>query len=255
VPELPEAETIVRTLSPHIQGRRILTATFLSRRVSDATGSDIAGRHIAGIRRYGKQILIDLDRGLLLVDLRMTGKLLANGQPGPYTRAIFQLDRGAVLFDDIRQFGSIQLLDVEPTKLGPDPLEIHPAKFAERLRVRNTQVKCALLDQKFVRGIGNIYADEALFLARIHPTTRANQLSKQSALALHSAIVKLLNESIALGGSSVSDYVDASGSKGSFQLQHKVYRKEGKPCPQCGEPITRIVVAQRGTHFCPRCQS
>ncbi len=254
MPELPEAETIVRTLRPHVQGRRITSVEFLSRRVSKDSPSDLAGRRITGIRRYGKQILIDLDNGLLLVDLRMTGRLLANAEPGPYTRALLTLDRGIVLFDDVRQFGSIRILAEEPNKLGPDPLEIAAAEFANRLRARNTHVKRALLDQKFVRGIGNIYADESLFRARIHPEARANKLTKPRALQLHAAVAKLLNESIELGGSSVSDYVDASGSKGSFQLRHLVYRKEGQPCPQCGSPIRRIVVAQRGTHLCPRCQ-
>ncbi|MBM3811375.1 MAG: bifunctional DNA-formamidopyrimidine glycosylase/DNA-(apurinic or apyrimidinic site) lyase [Acidimicrobiia bacterium] len=254
MPELPEAETIVRSLMPDLLGRRIHHAEFRSRRVSPDSPALLAGRLINGLRRFGKNILFQLDRGLLLVDLRMTGRLLLNHPPGPYTRAVLQLDRGVLLFDDIRQFGSLRCLESEPHGIGPDPFDIPVHLFLEAIRARRTRVKTLLLDQSFLRGIGNIYADEILFRARVHPNAPSHRLSRPRAQALFQAMRETLEEAIACRGSSVSDYVDGSGAKGSFQLRHYVYRKQGLPCPRCHSPIRRIVVTQRGTHFCPRCQ-
>jgi formamidopyrimidine-DNA glycosylase len=209
---------------------------------------------VRSVRRYGKYILLELDRGLLAIHLGMTGKLLASGGEGPYTRAVLVLDRGAVRFDDVRQFGSVRWLRREPDKLGPDALAISAEDFLQRLRACKARLKPLLLNQAFLRGLGNIYTDEALFRAGIHPLAVAARLSRQRALGLHSAIVEVLSEAVARGGSSISDYVDAEGRPGWFQLQHRVYQRTGEPCPVCGEPIRRILVAQRGTHFCPRCQ-
>ncbi|MFN7922059.1 MAG: bifunctional DNA-formamidopyrimidine glycosylase/DNA-(apurinic or apyrimidinic site) lyase [Bryobacteraceae bacterium] len=254
MPELPEAETIVRSLRPHLEGRTIESAEFLARRVSRNSAEDFEGRTIRTVRRYGKQVLFEFDRGFARVKLGMTGALLAGASPGPYTRAIFRFGASTLLFDDIRQFGSIELLETAPADLGPDPLEIDAAIFAERLRERATEAKRALLDQSLVRGLGNIYTDEALFRAGIHPKSRTRRLQRVRAEHLHAEIVALLELAIAHRGSSISDYVDAAGERGGFQLLHRVYGKEGAPCPRCGAPIRRIVVAQRGTHFCAVCQ-
>lgn len=254
MPELPEAETIVRSLRPHLRGRAILKASFLSRRVTTDSPDSLIGRRIRDLRRYGKNILFELDAGFLLVDLRMTGRLLLNGRPGPYTRAVLELDRGTLLFDDVRQFGSIRRLEAEPGNAGPDPFEISEEAFRAGLRVRRTRVKTLLLDQTFLRGIGNIYADEILFRAGIHPLSATARLSARRTAALHAAILETLEEAISFRGSSVSDYVDGDGERGSFQLRHQVYRKQGEACPRCGSAIRRIVLGQRGTHYCPCCQ-
>jgi len=254
VPELPEAETIVRSLQEQLQGRLILNADFLSKRVSTDSPQALAGRSILQLRRYGKKILFVLDQGLLLVDLRMTGRLLLNHAPGTYTRAVLRLDQGVLLFDDIRQFGSLRILEKEPESAGPDPFEISGEQFYASLRGRSRRLKTTLLDQSFVRGLGNIYADEILFRARLHPMLKTHRLSRPRASRLHQAMRATLQEAIACRGSSVSDYVDGAGQKGTFQLRHQVYRKQGRPCPVCQTAIRRIVVGQRGTHFCPHCQ-
>lgn len=254
MPELPEAETIVRSLRPHVESRRILAAEFHARRVSKDDPALLAGRLVQSVGRYGKQILLQLDRGYLLVKLGMTGSLLWGSEPSPYTRALLEFEHGHVCFDDIRQFGSLHLLASPPTAYGPDPFEISALDFAARLRQRNTEVKKLLLDQSFVRGIGNIYADEALFRAGIHPLARSRTLRPARAAALHTVTVELLTTAIAHRGSSISDYVDAAGEKGSFQQLHQVYGREGLPCVRCEAPVRKIVVGQRGTHFCPQCQ-
>jgi formamidopyrimidine-DNA glycosylase len=262
VPELPEVETVARSLAPLLTGRRVLTAEFRCLRVlrgdPDTAARRIAGRKVTGIRRSGKHILIDLDKGMCFaVHLGMTGKLLMNGAPGKHTHAILTLDRGVLLYDDSRQFGRLEVCEGVPdrlAKLGPEPLEVSALDFTTALRKRKTRLKALLLDQTFVRGVGNIYADEALFRAGIHPLTRANTLSKPRAAGLHHAIQEVLAEAIESRGSSISDYVDADGRAGTFQQSHRVYQRTGQPCVVCGSPIRRIEVAQRGTHFCAKCQ-
>jgi len=254
MPELPEAETIARTLGPHVSGNRIIGVRFLSARAHRGRPFTLAGRLIRGVRRHGKTVLLELDEGTLAVHLGMTGKLLPGGTPGPYTRAVFTLDKGAIRFDDVRQFGFLRLLEEPSGELGPDALDLPLVEFAALFPGRRGALKPLLLNQAFLRGIGNIYADEILFRARIHPRTAASRLGSARIRRLHEAIQKVLAEAIAAGGSSISDYVDAEGRKGSFQFLHRVYRKTGQPCPACGAPIRRIVVAQRGTHYCPRCQ-
>ena len=251
MPELPEAETIVRTLAPHLVRRRILRVDYLAARACRGPRPKLDGRMVTGLRRHGKQILIALDEGFLLVKLGMTGSLRVDAPAGPYTRAVIHLDRGTVNFDDIRQFGSLEWR-AEPPGSGPDPMEIGAADLAARLAGCNSAIKRLLLDQSFLRGIGNIYADEILFRAGIDP--RARRLGRARAAKLHSAMREVLALAIRHRGSSVSDYVDAAGARGGFQKLHQVYRRNGQPCPRCGAPIRRIVVAQRGTHFCAKCQ-
>ena len=254
MPELPEAETIVRTLEPLIQGQRILSADYPGRRVWRGDVPELKGLAVVNVRRYGKQVLVGFDKGHLLVRLGMTGALIVDQIPTPYTRAVLTLSHCRLMFEDIRQFGWFEFLDEAPTQLGPDPFDLTSTAFAQRLRLRKTRAKVALLDQQFIRGVGNIYTDEALFRAGIHPNAHTHKLRAARAERLHQELIALLNEAISLRGSSISDYVDASGEKGSFQLRHRVYGKEGEPCPVCGTAIERIVIAQRGTHFCARCQ-
>ncbi|MBN9658313.1 MAG: bifunctional DNA-formamidopyrimidine glycosylase/DNA-(apurinic or apyrimidinic site) lyase [Acidobacteria bacterium] len=261
MPELPEVETIVRTLRPRVAGRRILEARYLSPHAAghqpEIMAAGLTGRTIVDLRRAAKFLVFDLDQGFLSVHLRMTGKLLFDSVPGPFARAILTLDPGTLIFDDVRQFGRFLWSPELPpnvSTLGPEPFDIQPAAFAHRLRARRAHVKPLLLNQQFLGGLGNIYVDEALHRAGIHPLALSSSLSARRAQLLHASILEVLGEAIAAGGSSISDYVDAEGRAGSFQRFHRVYGREGEPCLQCGKPIHRIVVGQRGTHFCPACQ-
>jgi formamidopyrimidine-DNA glycosylase len=261
MPELPEVETVVRTLRPAIVGRRILNAEFLQLRVlrgsPNATMKALSGRRIQSIERHGKFIAIRLDRGYLVIHLGMTGKLLVNAEPTKFTHAVFTLDRGVLHYDDQRQFGRIEYgveLPDRVAALGPEPLEIGLADFTARVRARKSPVKAVLLNQAVVRGMGNIYADEALFRAGVHPKRSAASLKKDRVERVYNAMREVLAEAIESRGSSVSNYVDADGRKGNFQTAHRVYQRTGKPCTKCGTPIKRIVLVQRGTHFCPKCQ-
>jgi formamidopyrimidine-DNA glycosylase len=261
MPELPEVETVVRTLRPAIIGRLILNAEFGKSRVligSPArTIRALAGRRIKSIERYGKFIGIRLDRGWLVVHLGMTGKLLVSAERTKWTHAIFTLDSGVLHYDDQRQFGRIEYGEELPERvvaLGPEPLEVPLDEFARRLRARKSPIKAVLLNQAVVRGVGNIYADELLFRAGVHPRRIAGSLRKERVEGIYHAMREVLQEAIDSRGSSVSNYVDAEGRKGSFQQAHRVYRRHGQPCLNCGKPISRILVAQRGTHFCSRCQ-
>jgi formamidopyrimidine-DNA glycosylase len=263
LPELPEVETVARSIAPLV-GRRIVSAEFRCLRVlrgsdPDSMAAGIQGRKIAAIHRYGKFLLVSLGGGgYLVIHLGMTGRLLLGGSPGKHTHAILTLDRGLLLYDDPRQFGCFQYSAEFPervARLGPEPLEISAEEFAAGLRRRRaTRIKALLLNQRFLRGMGNIYADEALFRAGIHPLSIASRIRGDRARRLHQGIGAVLREAINAGGSSISDYVDAEGRKGFFQLSHRVYQRTGQPCLNCGTPIRRILVAQRSSHFCPKCQ-
>lgn len=262
MPELPEVDTVVRTIAPHITGRMILHAEFDSPHVTpgdrELLARQLASRRVERVRRHGKYIIADLDRGMLVIHLGMTGRLLFDAPRGPYTHGYFALDHGVLAYDDVRQFGSIEWTeDVNPrvAALGPDALTVPATDFVASLREKKTaRLKALLLNQSFVAGLGNIYVDEVLFRTRLHPLTAASRLTKPRALELHANILQVLQESIERGGSSISDYVDAEGRKGSFQDRHRVYGREGQPCVDCGGLIKKMVVAQRGTHWCPACQ-
>jgi formamidopyrimidine-DNA glycosylase len=261
MPELPEVETVVRTLAPKVCGRVIHQAEFYSalilRHCREPIAQRLEGRTIEGVQRRGKHIVMKLDAGLLVVHLGMTGKLLVDTDRTPHTRAVFELDQGTLLYDDIRMFGSIEYVDALPARmarLGEEPLEISEGEFYRAIHKRRTSIKALLLNQTVVRGLGNIYVDEALFRAGIRPKTNASRLTKARAGRLLDEIRQVLVEAINMRGSSISDYVDAEGNAGGFQSLHRVYGREGKPCVLCDEPIRKIVLAQRGTHFCPRCQ-
>jgi formamidopyrimidine-DNA glycosylase len=262
VPELPEVETVVRSITPLV-GRRIVSAEFRNVRIlrggdPDQMAARIQGHKITAVRRYGKFILVSLSGGgYLLIHLGMTGRLLLGGAPAKHTHAILTLDHGVLLYDDSRQFGSFQFFEEFPSRvarLGPEPLEVSFEEFAAGLRGRKTSIKALLLNQAFVRGVGNIYADEALFRAGIQPQTIASRLRKDRARRLYDGLVAVLTEAIAAGGSSISDYVDAEGRKGFFQFSHRVYQRTGEPCVTCGSAVRRVIVAQRSSHFCPKCQ-
>ncbi|HKA02462.1 MAG TPA: bifunctional DNA-formamidopyrimidine glycosylase/DNA-(apurinic or apyrimidinic site) lyase [Candidatus Solibacter sp.] len=262
MPELPEVETVVRSILPLV-GRRIVTAEFRNVRVlrgadPDALSARLAGRKIVAVKRYGKFIVASLSGGgYLMVHLGMTGKLLLGGDAGKHTHAVFTFDRGMLLYDDSRQFGCIEVSEEFPkrvARLGPEPLDVPFEEFAAGMKKRKTRIKSLLLNQTFLRGIGNIYADEALFRAGIHPLAMASRIREDRARKLHKAIIAVLTEAIEAGGSSISDYVDAEGRKGFFQINHRVYQRTGEACVTCRTPIRRVVVTQRSSHFCPNCQ-
>ena len=266
MPELPEVETIRRSLAPLVEGRTIEAIRFHWDRtcVGDprATESALRGQCIERLERHGKYLVFRLSKegmpSLLVVHLRMTGNLLLGGAAGPYTRAEMTFEGGGTLvYHDIRKFGRWQWSEKIPPRLaelGPEPLEIQLDDFEARLARRGARLKALLLDQEFLRGLGNIYADEALYRARLHPQRTASSVGPRKAADLHRAIREVLQDAIAAGGTSVNNYVDSNGAQGYFQLQTQVYGKTGKPCARCGTPVRRILVAQRSTHFCPRCQ-
>lgn len=258
MPELPEVETVVRTVAPHLTGRRILAAEFTSRFVTPGNRAALArrleDRTIESVRRRGKFIVVTLDRGVFTIHLGMTGRLLISGKPGEHTYGVFTLEDGVLLYDDPRQFGKIEWNPARVSRLGPEPLEISFDEFRARLK-RKARIKPLLLNQAFLAGMGNIYVDESLFAAGIHPLASASRISAARAAKLHQAIRGILSAAIAAGGSSISDYVDAEGRRGWFQVSHQAYGREGEPCVNCGTPIRKIVVGQRGTHYCPKCQN
>jgi formamidopyrimidine-DNA glycosylase len=268
MPELPEVETVVRSLAPHLPGRRIVAAEFTSRHVTPgnraALARKLAGRQIHSVTRRGKHILIGLDEGTLVVHLGMTGQLLLDPPALNHSYGIFRLDAGLLIYRDPRQFGNITLVTYRADgsivgnkglrDLGPEPLEIGLQEFAARLIHRKTRLKALLLNQTFVAGIGNIYADEILYAAEVHPLAIASRLSKPRVARVHQAMREILTLAIEHGGSSISDYVNAAGERGWFQMLHNAYGREGEPCLRCGGLIQRILVAQRGTHFCAQCQ-
>jgi len=262
MPELPEVETIRRMLERRLAGRRILKAEFYERRVlrgdPNETAARLQGQRIGSVGRRGKHLLVELEGGrLLAIHLGMTGTLLWNAGRGPHTRALLMLDKGRVLYDDPRMFGLLELCDALPeriARLGPEPLEIEPAEFVARLHARRAMIKPLLLNQTFLSGLGNIYSDEALFRAGIHPRAIAARLSTERARRLHGAIRRVLRAAIVSGGTTISDYADAEGQPGGFQVRLRVYGRAGEPCPRCHAPIERTVIGQRGTWFCRRCQ-
>ena len=262
MPELPEVETVVRSLAPLI-GRRIATAEFRNLRIlrggdPDHMAARLEGRKILSIKRYGKFIVATIEGGgHLMIHLGMTGKLLLGGPSGKHTHAVFTFDRGTLLFDDSRQFGCIEYSEEFPkrvARLGPEPMEISFGDFAADLKRRKTRIKSLLLNQTFIRGVGNIYADEALFRAGIHPQALTSRIRGERTRKLYDAIGEVLREAIEAGGSSISDYVDAEGRSGFFQFSHRVYQRTGEPCLNCKTAIRRVIVTQRSSHFCPRCQ-
>jgi formamidopyrimidine-DNA glycosylase len=261
LPELPEVETVVRSIAPLVRGRTILRAEVRSHRVTrqpfGETAEALTGATIQDVGRLGKQIFVQLDRGTLYIHLGMTGKLLWNAEDDKFTRALLELENGTLFFHDVRQFGRFEFFREMPAILsnkGPDALTVDFETFYSRLRRHRGAIKAVLLNQVFVSGVGNIYADEILFAAHVHPRTQTARISRRRAKLLHEHTQEILQAAIQLGGSSISDYVDAAGKKGEFQLLHRVYGRTGEKCSECGTLVRRIVIGQRGTHYCPHCQ-
>ena len=288
MPELPEVETIARGLAKRVSGD-VIESIWLGEKpeILKSPASEIAtaleNTRILTVRRIGKHIVFDLERvartllsekrqksksprkespalqahSQFIVHLGMTGRLQVcdpQSEILKHTHAIAKLASGRELrFVDPRRFGRLSVAG-DFAAAGLEPLEADLDHFIPLFRGRKTPIKSALLNQKLLRGVGNIYADESLFRAKIRPRRRASTITRDQLAKLFTSIQEVLREAIALGGSSISDYVDADGEEGFFQLQHRVYGREGEPCLVCKTPIKRIVIAGRSSHYCPKCQ-
>lgn len=270
MPELPEVETIARGLAHRITGD-VIESVWLGNKPeplkspAEEIVSTLEGKRITAIQRAGKHIVFDLvaaterkTKASWVVHLGMTGRLQIcppETEIAKHTHAILKLQSGRELrFVDPRRFGRLSVVQGEFQASGTEPLEVDLESFVSLFRGRKTPIKSALLNQKLLRGVGNIYADESLYRAGIRPQRSAASLTRAQLTKLHRALKEVLREAITLGGSSVSDYVDADGEKGFFQLKHRVYGREGKPCLRCKTPVRRIVIAGRSSHYCPKCQ-
>lgn len=272
MPELPEVETIRRSLSQHILHLSIDEVVLrwpgaVEGYEGKSFEETVKGLKIQSIERRGKYLLFTLEKGWsFIAHMRMTGRLVyhANSQePEKHTHVVLKLSSGEIHFTDTRKFGRLQLVRTEGrlrqpslARLGPEPLEegFSPEELGRRLAPRKLAIKAALLDQALVAGVGNIYADEALFRAGIAPERSANTLTPEEVEKLYTAICEVLQEGIAANGTSFRDYQDANGEKGAFQKELKVYGRGGEACRCCGETLERIRLGGRSTVFCPRCQ-
>ncbi|MFZ0278857.1 MAG: bifunctional DNA-formamidopyrimidine glycosylase/DNA-(apurinic or apyrimidinic site) lyase [Candidatus Sulfotelmatobacter sp.] len=276
MPELPEVETIARGLASRVSGD-VIESIWLGQKPEPLKSSarEIAGAlehcRISTVRRMGKHIVFDLEQNNArprkgspaqtqwIVHLGMTGRLQVcepQAEILKHTHAILKLKSGRELrFVDPRRFGRLSVARAGGFEAGGiEPLEADLDGFLRLFRGRKTPIKSALLNQKLLRGVGNIYADESLFRAGIRPRRRASTITQDQMAKLLASVKEVFREAIALGGSSISDYVDADGEAGFFQLQHRVYGRESEPCLVCKTPVKRIVIAGRSSHYCPKCQ-
>jgi formamidopyrimidine-DNA glycosylase len=273
VPELPEVETVVRDLRPLLVGHRLTAVKQTSRRAlrqpwRSVWNTEVAGQRVSHVERRGKWILIGLEEEkTLVVHLGMTGQLTvesANEPIASHVHLVFPLDDGTneLRFRDIRRFGSARLFHTAQelddffvaSGLGPEPFDLSASHWRDCLRSCKRCLKAVLLDQTVVAGVGNIYADESLFQARLHPAQAAQTLGKAEADRLRRAVASVLHRAIQRRGSSIRNYVGGSGLQGEFQNEHHVYGRTGEPCPRCGTAIARVRLAGRSSHFCPKCQ-
>jgi len=278
MPELPEVETIARGVDARVRGDRIVEAWFSKYpqpfKTSPARQArGLEGKVILAVHRTGKHIVCELAAparsgaaaepdAQWIVHLGMTGRLLVTTPDAPlvaHTHARLRLKSGRELrFVDPRRFGRLEYRELRGSDgfaaAGAEPLTVGDDAFAALFRGRKLAIKAALLNQSLLTGVGNIYADEGLFRAGIRPKRAAGRLTRAELVRLRKALVEVLEHAIRLGGSSVSDYVDAEGVRGFFQLEHCVYQRTGEPCRRCGTPIKRVIVGGRSTHFCPLCQ-
>ncbi len=273
MPELPEVETIKRTLEARIKGLSAVSAEVFLPKLIRTPGLDkfktlLTGRKFQGLDRRGKFLLLHLSQGLVMViHLRMTGRLVylpVSAEVAPHTHLIINLDDGCQLrYSDIRRFGNISLvpaadLDKIPglCSLGKEPFdrEFTRAYLLKQLHSRRVILKTLLLDQSFIAGLGNIYADEVLFRARIHPQQRSNTLTQRQSARLYNAIRDVLREGIENRGTTLRDYVDGEGIAGNYQNLLKVHNRENQPCAVCSTNIIRLRISGRSTYFCPYCQ-
>jgi len=272
MPELPEVQTVVDTLRPRVVGQKLGPVLHLRRDIVTPRSIDLpaqlSGRRVLNISRRGKRIVFWLDDGnRFFIHLGMTGRLTVESADAPllpHTHLIIALHllsgskrkRAQMRFRDPRRFGGIWWLgqDDPAGTMGPEPLQMRPAQLARRLARTTRAIKNVLLDQTVVAGLGNIYVDEALYAARIHPLTAADEVRPHQIVKLNRAIKLTLRRALRHRGSTLRDYVDADGAAGAFQNLHRVYDREGHPCATCHVPIKRIVLGGRSTHFCPKCQ-
>jgi formamidopyrimidine-DNA glycosylase len=271
VPELPEVETIRRGLAPRVEGRTLARVEILDPRwclpaAPGPTAAALTGRCVERLARRGKYLVWELDGDrVLAMHLRMTGTVLADPPAQPaHVRVRLTLDDGGqIVFDDPRRFGTGHVLEGAAreryfaTRLGLEPLDPeftldHLRRLARGCRA---PVKAFLLDQKRIAGVGNIYADEALFRARVHPLRQTKRLTRQQLDALRLGVIGALRAGIAARGATIDDFRHPDGARGTFQHEFLVHRREGEPCPECGRPIRKLVAAGRGTYVCERCQS
>jgi formamidopyrimidine-DNA glycosylase len=273
MPELPEVESVRRRLAPLLEGRRFDEVEITDARLTRphdpvVTARELAGERVTSLGRRGKYLIVRFESGrALLIHLRMTGSLRHATEEtlpdDPYRRAVVRLDDGSdVAYRDVRRFGTWLLLEPSEIdaylaeKVGPEPLarSYRTSQLAARLAGRRAPVKAALLDQRTVAGVGNIYADEALWRARVHPLTPSAELTPDEVNAVHGALRAALNAAIRRQGSTLRDYRLPDGTRGTAQERFKVYGRAGGPCERCGTPIDKIRVAGRGTWYCPGCQ-
>jgi formamidopyrimidine-DNA glycosylase len=271
VPELPEVETIRSRLAPGLVGRRFEHVEIADARLTrpespEAVAAELAGERVADVRRRGKYLIFEFESGRhLLIHLRMTGSLEHPATDGtdPYRRARITLDDGSyIAYRDVRRFGTWLLLEPGEldeyldARIGGEPFDaaFTTAALGRALAGRTAPIKAAVLDQKAVAGVGNIYADEALWRARIHPLRPAGELERAQLSELRKAIRKTLELGIARQGATLRDFRDSRGRRGRMQLEFRVYGREGEPCDRCGTPIAKIRAAGRGTWYCPSCQ-
>jgi formamidopyrimidine-DNA glycosylase len=270
VPELPEVETIAASLRPKIVGLRIAEVRLLLPKLVRGDAADLLklrGKRIESVRRRGKMLLVSCEGGVhLLFHLKMTGQFHWTPRRAPvdtHTRLCiaFRGHGRELRFRDVRKFAVLRVLVTDrPLEsaalrgLGPEPLETGPVEFGRLLRRRTGRLKSLLLNQAFLAGIGNIYADEILFDAGLHPLRPAGSLSALEVRRLGASVRRILERAVAAGGSSICDYKDADGMEGSFQNSHRVYGRKGEPCVRCGEPVRRRVIGGRSSFHCPRCQ-
>ena len=267
MPELPEVETIKNELIPHVVGRRVTGVTlFWEKMVIRPSIAEfrarLIGQEVSGVGRRGKYLFFHLSSGeILVIHLRMTGSLLLEAAPSDnrFTRAILHLDGVSINFRDPRKFGVMWLADSVnelDRRLGPEPLggDFNAAVMAQILRSRSAPVKALLLDQSLIAGIGNMYADEALFAAGMHPLRSGGSLCEDEIKRLHTAIRQVLQAAIGNKGASVQNYFRPGGETGTAHYEFKVAHRGGESCPNCGTTIKRIPIRNRGSYFCPRCQ-
>jgi formamidopyrimidine-DNA glycosylase len=265
VPELPEVETIARGLDQRVSGDQIESVWIGSKPEPLKSSARLIARTLQGariehVRRVGKHIVFDLgnSNSQWIVHLGMTGRMVVaapESDLASHTHLVAKLKSGRELrFVDPRRFGRLEVRSTSFAGPGTEPLHVTLDDFIRLFRKSKAPIKAALLNQKLLHGVGNIYADESLFRAGIRPRRRAHTVTRAEYARLHAALQQVLKEAIAAGGSSVSDYVDADGEEGFFQFQHRVYGRESEPCLKCKTPIKKIVVGGRGTHYCPKCQ-
>ena len=279
MPELPEVETVKLGLQKYLKGHKFIDVEILSKGIFEGDPKEIIGSKVIEIRRFGKGLVIDLDNGKsLAIHIKLTGQIIYRDPktstvpvspqkvktlPNNATRIIFKLDRDAILyFNDLRKFAWIRVVDTEMVmempffkNMGPEPFkDLTEKKFEEIISKSKVVVKPLIMDQTRIGGIGNIYANDALFLAKIDPKRRANSLSLSEIKKLFDSVISVMEKSMKYGGASELNFVNVMGQEGEYQMHSLVYGKKGKPCPNCGSEIKKIFLGGRGTFFCGNCQ-